>query len=252
MLNASIVLYHTPQDELDRIVGLLRQSKVVNRIITIDNSVDNRGYGKAHNIALKATIEEGIPYHLVVNTDISFDPDILEQLLAVMEAHTEVGLLMPKVQYPDGKTQYLCKRLPTPLDMFARRFLPHRLAEKRNYEYELRWTGYDKPMNVAYLSGCFMLLRTEAIKEVGLFDERFFMYPEDIDLTRRIHRKYLTLFYPFCTITHNHARASYHSWQMTKVHIQNMCRYFQKYGWLFDDERRKVNRENPILSNFSF
>ena len=69
------------------------------------------------------------------------------------------------------------------------------------------------------------------------------MYPEDIDLTRTIHRDYLTLYYPAVTIVHNHAQASYKSLRMLWVHIVNMCRYFNKWGWLFDPERSRYNRE---------
>lgn len=87
-----------------------------------------------------------------------------------------------------------------------------------------------------------MLLRTEAVLKARLFDERYFMYPEDIDLTRTIHRDYLTIFFPDVTVVHDHARESYHSWHMTWVHMVNMCRYFNKWGWLFDKERRVMNR----------
>ena len=86
-----------------------------------------------------------------------------------------------------------------------------------------------------------MLLRTEALLKSGLFDERFFMYPEDIDLTRRIHRDFLTLYYPSETIVHAHRQASYHSLRMLWIHATNMIRYFNKWGWLFDSERRLFN-----------
>ena len=86
-------------------------------------------------------------------------------------------------------------------------------------------------------------MRTEAVLKVGLFDERFFMYPEDIDLTRRIHREYLTLYYPSETIVHAHRQASYHNLHMLWIHATNMCRYFNKWGWLFDRERKAFNRQ---------
>ena len=86
-----------------------------------------------------------------------------------------------------------------------------------------------------------MFLRTKAAVEAGLFDERYFMYPEDMDLTRTIHRNYLTLYCPLWTIVHHHTRASYNDRRMLKIHMQNMCRYFNKWGWLFDAERRTFN-----------
>ena len=79
-----------------------------------------------------------------------------------------------------------------------------------------------------------MFIRSEALKAEGLFDERFFMYPEDIDLTRRIHRHWKTLYYPACEIVHDHRAESYKSLRMTKIHIINMMRYFNKWGWWVD------------------
>ena len=87
-----------------------------------------------------------------------------------------------------------------------------------------------------------MLLRTQAVQQARLFDERFFMYPEDMDLTRRIHRDYLTVFFPHATIIHNHEKASYKSLKMLWIHIVNMCRYFNKWGWFCDKERTLFNQ----------
>jgi len=100
-------------------------------------------------------------------------------------------------------------------------------------------------MDVPYLSGCFMFLRVAALKEVGTFDERFFMYPEDIDLTRRIHRKYRTVFYPEVSIVHHHAQSSYKNGKMMWIHGLNLIEYFNKWGWIFDKERKKINTEIP-------
>ncbi len=264
MLNASIVLYHPDWQEVERIVRTLLASPIIDRIYLIDNSEhpqsmplwmqqdssiihyqlsSNLGYGAAHNFALRESIDQGVPYHLVVNSDIQFNPAILTELAAYMDSHPTVGHLMPKVTYPNGETQYLCKLLPTPLDLFGRRFLPKHWTQRRNNRFELRDSGYNQIMNVPYLSGCFMFLRTSALQQVGLFDERFFMYPEDIDLTRRIHQHYQTLFYPHATIIHAHRAASYKSPKYLWIHITNLCRYFTKWGWFCDSERTRINRE---------
>jgi GT2 family glycosyltransferase len=103
-------------------------------------------------------------------------------------------------------------------------------------------------MEVPYLSGCFMFLRVAALKKVGLFDERFFMYPEDIDLTRRMYKEFKTVFYPEVEITHQHARESYKSLKLFYIHIVNMIRYFNKWGWFFDKERRIVNQR--VISQY--
>ena len=107
---------------------------------------------------------------------------------------------------------------------------------------------YNKEMEVPYLSGCFMFLRTEALKKAGLFDERFFMYPEDIDLTRRIHMRYKTKYYPKVSIVHAHEKGSYKNISLFYIHLKNMIKYFNKWGWFFDKERKKINAR--ILSQF--
>ena len=260
MLNTSIVLYNHSVVEIESLIKSLRQSKQVDEMFLIDNSPvrnpdfeklpatyifnnKNLGYGAAHNIAIRKTIEQDIPFHLVVNPDIEFESSILEELEDFMQKNSDVGLLMPKVLYPTGEIQYLCKLLPKPSDLFFRRFLPSKWSQQSNERFELRQSGYDKLMDVPYLSGCFMLLRTQALKNVGLFDERFFMYPEDIDLTRRIHREYRTVFYPNVSVVHNHTRGSYKSGRLLWIHLINMIRYFNKWGWFFDAERKKVNEE---------
>lgn len=242
--NASIVLYHTPENEIKAVTDLLQQSGVISHTRLIDNGLPgaNIGYGAGHNIALRESIAEGATYHLVLNSDIIFDPAALSKMLNYMEAHPDVALLQPRILYADGRLQASCKLLPTPLDVFGRRFLPKGLIAKRNREFELLDSGYNSIMNIPYLSGCFMLLRVEALKDVGLFDERFFMYPEDIDLTRRLHRKYKTLFWPEVTITHDHRQGSYHSLRLLGIHIVNMIRYFNKWGWWRDEERKRINR----------
>ena len=94
-----------------------------------------------------------------------------------------------------------------------------------------------------------MIFSKNALQQAGLFDERFFMYPEDIDITRRIHSAgFHTLYYPFAEIIHAHEQASYKNWNMLLIHILNMCRYFNKWGWLFDRERNEINKKIKQLN----
>ncbi len=261
MITASIVSYHHRLSELKKVIDCVL-SENVETLYIVDNSSDdrlrelegmsdriryihsiNRGYGAGHNIAIQEAIELGSTYHAVVNPDIYFEKGVLEQLKVYMEGHQEVGQIMPKVYYPNGELQYLCKLVPAPLDLIFKRFLPGSLIEKRMHKFQLRFTGYDKIMNIPYLSGCFMFFRVSALKEVGLFDERFFMYPEDIDITRRMHEKYETIFYPEVSIVHAHAAASRTNFKMLKIHMLNMIKYFNKWGWVFDAKRKRINKK---------
>ena len=160
-----------------------------------------------------------------------------------METHKDVGHVMPKIVNQEGEIQYLCKLVPSPSDLIFKRFLPKSFSKNSAYKFQLKFADYNKEMDVPYLSGCFMFFRMEAVRKVKGFDERFFMYPEDIDITRRIHKFYRTVYYPKVFVYHLHAAESYHSKKMLKVHIQNMIKYFNKWGWFFDSERKRFNKE---------
>src|SRR5205085_7277222 len=84
----------------------------------------NPGYARAHNWALREAIAAGSVYHFVLNPDIQIPLDGIGKLLAYMEQHPDVGLLAPRVHYPDGRLQPLCKLLPHPLELLVRRFFP--------------------------------------------------------------------------------------------------------------------------------
>lgn len=201
----------------------------------------NPGFGAGHNLALKKAVQLS-RYHLVLNPDVSFDKEVLTTLVAYMERNVNVGLVTPKIFYPNGELQYACKLLPTPADLIFRRFLPPIFSARRNEKFEMHDSGYNSEMEVPYLSGCFMFLRTSVIQKIGFFDERFFMYPEDIDLTRRIHMVFKTMYYPNVHIIHQHGKESYRSLKMLVIHVVNMIRYFNKWGWFFDKDREKINK----------
>jgi GT2 family glycosyltransferase len=273
-LSVSIVLFNNKKNQLKKTINSFLNTNLNVKLYLIDNStlddlkifsnIDNRityifnnanlGYGKTHNIALRKSIEENIPYHLVLNPDVYFEKGVLEELYNFMESNKDVGLVMPKVLYPNGNIQYLCKLLPTPLDLFGRRFLNFgpfkKFLEKRNKIYELEFSNYDKIMEVPYLSGCFMFIRTEFLKKVGLFDERFFMYLEDTDLSRRIHMVAKTIYYPYVHIYHEYEKGSYKNLKLLSYHISSAIKYFNKYGWIFDKEREVINKR--ILNNLGY
>ena len=263
MITASIVVYKSPARDIKTVISCVSDS-IARTIYVVDNASNgslkdlvltlsekvvyiqghgNVGYGAAHNIAIREAIRRGAKYHLVINPDIEFKNGIIEKLAIYLDHNPAVGQVIPKIVLPNGEIQYACKLIPTPLDLFFRRFLPAKVNEKRANKFELRFTGYNKVMNAPYHHGCFMFFNVSALKEIGLFDERFFMYPEDIDLTRRIHEKYATMFYPDAEVVHAHAAASRKSTKMFLIHSWNIFRYFNKWGWFFDNKRRSINRQ---------
>jgi GT2 family glycosyltransferase len=263
-IHATVVLYNNIPVFLEKAIQSFLNTELDAKLYLVDNSevdelkylaeFDNRieyifnnanlGFGKAHNIALKKSIEEGVEYHLVLNPDVYYDAGVVEELLEYMDKNPDVANVMPKVYYPNGNIQYLCKMLPTPMELIVRRFIPFAsVIENMNRKFELHNSGYDKEMNIPFLSGCFMLLRTSHLKDVGLFDKNIFLYMEDLDLNRRLYMKYRTMFYPHTSIVHVHAKESHKRKDRLILHIKSTLYYFNKWGWFFDSERRKINKE---------
>ena len=257
-LNVSIVLYHTSTSEISKIVAALLASEVINNIFLVDNSETitplyaswdvayiftgkNLGFGAAHNIAIRKSIEQNVKYHLVLNSDVSIDESIFETLVAKMDSNPNVGQLMPKILNSDGSDQLLPKLLPTPIDLLIRLVGSKTLlALPRARNYVLADFQH-KELNVPILSGCFSLFRVEVLKNVGAYDESFFMYFEDFDLSRRVHKEYFTLYFPEVSITHNYERGARKSIRLFMVFVQSAIVYFSKYGWIFDKERNLIN-----------
>lgn len=204
---------------------------------------ENRGFGAGHNVALRRSMTEGAEFHFIVNPDISFEPGTLEKIIAFMSETPDAGLVMPKTLNVDGTLQRNCKLVPAPADLIFKRFMPGFMKRKRMYRFMMMQYDHDAVLEVPYLCGCFMAFRNSILAKSGLFDERFFLYPEDIDITRRIwHAGYRALYYPGASVIHAHAQASYKSWKMLWCHISNMICYFNKWGWLFDPLRRDLNK----------
>jgi GT2 family glycosyltransferase len=260
MLSISLVLYNTSQEDISRLVCESLNLDYLVNFYLIDNSPEpqkisfndervryifngqNLGYGKGHNIALRESISRKTQYHIVLNPDIYFDARDMYKIIEFLNENKEVAHLMPNIVNQSGEMQFLSKTLPSPVDVFLRAFAKKYISTKRDVRFHLKTMDHQKIMWSPYLSGCFMVFRTEVLSKVGVFDERFFMYPEDIDLTRRIAMHHKTIFYPYVTVIHRHEKASYKSLKMKWIHIYNMMKYFNKYGWFWDVERKKLNQ----------
>lgn len=204
----------------------------------------NVGFGAGHNLAIRKHCKTS-EYHLILNPDVKFGPEVLETLYGFMQRNPDVGLVMPRVLYPDGSEQHLCKLLPTPFDLLARRFggsLARRLFRERMERYLLKGVDLSKPKVVPCLSGCCMLVRTSLFGTVGLFDERYFMYMEDWDLCRRIGEVAKTMFFPDVSIYHEYQKGSYRSPLLMKHHVRSAWKYFCKWGWFIDRTRDQLNQ----------
>ena len=257
-LVVSAVLFRTAPDEVERFVAQVRAVPGRTLLILIDNDPDqppreteegdllrvwpgrNLGYGAAHNLAFARARDVAAP-HLVANTDVRFAPDAVTTLQAVLRGDPGIGLVAPRVRYPDGRLQHLCRLFPTPFDLVARRFFGRfGFARQRNRRYELQDWAYDRPASIPFLSGCFLLIRREIVARVAGFDERFFLYFEDLDLSRRIGAIAGTHFVPSAEIVHDY-RSKQYRWRTLRHLIRNGIRYFNKWGWVRDPARDRIN-----------
>lgn len=264
----SIVVYKNKWEELNKAIQSFLQTKMFVKLYLIDNSPTddlkylinklsdprveyvyvnkNIGFGAGHNIALSHSMNIAT-YHLILNPDVWYKPKQLEILYKYMEERSDVGIACPKVYYNDGNLQYLCRMLPSPFDFFVRRFLPksiYAIFEDKFDKYEFKHKSYEEEMEVPFLSGCFMLIRNEAIRQIGFFDEKFFMYCEDIDMTRRISVYYKTIYYPKAQIYHGYAKESTKNFKLWWISLQSAIYYFNKWGWFYDKERFVKNKKS--------
>ena len=171
--------------------------------LTFIENKENVGFSKANNQAIRQSIGE---YVLLLNPDTVVEEDTFDKVVAFMDEHLDAGGL--GVKMIDGKGVFLpeSKRgLPTPMVSFYKIFGLSKLfpKSKRFAKYHLGYLSNDDTHEIEVLAGAFMLMRKEALEKVGLLDEDFFMYGEDIDLSYRIVLGgYKNYYYPGTTIIH--------------------------------------------------
>jgi GT2 family glycosyltransferase len=249
-LSVSIVLYKTPMSAIAPLLADL-QSAGVAKIFVIDNSPAgfdqsgnppgsdiverfrtgrNLGYGKAHNIAIRRSVGT-YKYHLVCNPDIAIPEHAISSIVEFMDANPEIGLCMPKLVGTDGEMQYCCRKSPLVLDYLSQVLLPRTWGRSRRSALEMRSCDYHKQMEVQCLSGCFMFFRSDVLRSLGGFDERFFMYFEDFDLSFRSRAKAKNVYFPETYVIHERQSAHKRSWRLKFIFARSAFLYFSKWGW---------------------
>jgi GT2 family glycosyltransferase len=258
----SLVIYKNERKQLREAIDSFLNTDLSVRLILIDNSPfdelkniiydsrteyihnpSNPGYGTSHNIGINKYCDKA-KYHLVLNPDIYYSRGVIEDIISFMEKDKTIGLIMPKILYPNGEIQYLAKLLPTPFVFFVRRFLPFKNIKKKiSDKFELRFSDYNLIMEVPYLSGCFMVFRNEALKKINGFDEKIFMHMEDLDITRRCYDAgFKTLFYPNQVVYHDHIYKTFLTFNNLKMYFSSAFYYFNKWGWIIDKKRNSINK----------
>jgi GT2 family glycosyltransferase len=195
---------------------------------------DNPGYGKAVN-RLVSRLDRPPPFLGVLNTDLLWSSGSFETLLHWLQRHSDVALACPQILDEAGTPQQLCKQHPTALGLFSRRFIPAKLKPRwlRRYDawYVMAEQNYTQVFEVPYLSGCCMLMRSDAFRRAGGFDERFFLYLEDADITRSLQRFGRCVHLPKASVIHGWGRGNYRNLGLMLVNLSSAWHYFRKWGW---------------------
>ena len=248
------VSYHTSSDEVNSLRSCLvnlptniRFAVVVNDYISnepIDllqndalyfiKNTNNLGYGKAINKLIFGL--KSLPEFIgILNTDLVWEPSTFPAILKWMSSNKYVSLLAPKILNEAGHTQFLCKQYPTILGMLSRRFIPNSIKLKflKLYDswYTMRDHDYDSIFEVPYLSGCCMVARSSCFVDCGGFDDDYFLYLEDADLTRLMSTKGKCIHFPFASVTHRWGRGNYLRLRLMLVNLISAWHYFCKWGF---------------------
>ncbi len=181
----------------------------------------NLGFGAAHN---KVLSQEMGKYHFVINPDISFDTDVLSDMVDYFENHPDVVMAMPRILNPDGSEQKLPKERPT----FKRLYLG-RFSNKVRSGYVWADKEISEPTEINFCTGCFFCIRSDAFKKLCGFDERYFMYLEDADLTLMAKKKGKVVLLPQVSVTHAWERESAKSLKYLLIHIKSSLKFLLKW-----------------------
>ncbi len=193
---------------------------------------ENRGFGYGHNQVLPLLDSD---YHLIINPDITFDTDVLTPLCAYLREHPDVVMVTPQIYNPDGTVQPVPRRTPKYRYMAAGKLERFgSVFRKWRAEYTMSDRELTKPTDITFCTGCFMLVRTEAWRKLQGFDDRFFMYCEDADLTRRALQLGRVVCVPSVGVTHEWERGSSKNGKLFRIHLSSMRKYFKKWRHVRD------------------
>lgn len=204
--------------------------------VTVITPGKNIGFGAANNLAFRMARGE---YVMLVNPDLTVFPGEMEKLIAYADAQPDAGIIGPLVENPNGTRQESCTRLPTPLMPLYRRTALGRtpFGQRALDTYLMRDVSHDAPHDTDTVYGAAMLIRKPVLAAVGHFDERFFMYYEDVDLCRRCKDAgWRVVYAPVARFVHYLQRESRirAPWEIltnrtARIHIASGVKYFLKY-----------------------
>ena len=194
----------------------------------------NVGYGSAHNLMIRNTEAD---YHLILNPDVLLRDDSLRTGIDYLEANESIVMVSPYAEDEHGHKQRLCKRYPSVFTFFVRGFVPSPLKglfKQRLALFEMHeLPEHTATDTVPIVSGCFMLCRTDKLKAIDGFDDNYFLYFEDFDLSLRLGKQGNIAYLPAMKILHGGGNSAGKGWHHISMFVRSGIRFFNTHGWRF-------------------
>ncbi len=255
----SIVVFGTNINELNKVISHmnLKSIQISYDLIVIDNKGDkntetycvnhgitylktykNLGFGAGHNLAAKH-FDFSHNIQLILNPDVLISDKHIIDAFNYIDQNENISLLSPKLLNEDGSIQYICRFLPSPISL-TKRFISKVFNLKAN-PLEDKLNLSNNHIEVPSIHGACFFVRTNDFKSINGFDERYFLYVEDIDLCRELSEYGSIIYLPSCYAIHGHQRGSYSNLNLFKHHLRSFISYFIKWGLIFDKKRSIAN-----------
>ena len=250
-LTISIVTHNSENEILKLLESIYKFSSDLNfKIFVIDNaskdgtlklikanypevatieSRKNIGFGKAHNLVLGKIFSD---FHLIINPDIVIKSDVIKNIVSYLIKNPDVVIATPKILNPDGSLQSLPKRNPKLMYMLSgklEKFSKYFSKVRREYTMFEKENCSKVPFNIDFCTGCFMMIRTKIFEKLNGFDNRFFMYLEDADLSRRAKKYGKIMYLPKESAVHLWHRDSSKKIKFFLIHLVSMFKYLIKW-----------------------
>lgn len=248
MLSAAIVTYNGKEQAVSAVNSVLKHTKKyplslyvidnastdstadeIEKIegVTLIRKQENLGFGGGHNAVLS---EISSKYHAVINPDIELDSDVLSRLVDTLESNDDIVMITPKIMGKNGQEQHLPKRHPTFRYLFLGRLSRLGGVFKRiRKEYTREEEAFEGLVDIEFCTGCFFLIRSEIFKKIGGFDNRYFMYMEDADLSREALKYGRVVFDNSICVRHLWKRESAKSIKFLFIHLSSSFKYLKKW-----------------------
>ena len=196
--------------------------------VVVHCRTENGGFGTGHNTVLSLLQSK---VHFILNPDIQLTADTLSDLADWMAQHPDAVMARPSLVFPDGSPQQLPLRRCALRPMIYRQLPCLKFWAKYNDAYLMKDADLSKPTSIEFCTGSFSGVRTSAFRAVGGFDENYFMYVEDADLTQKMLTQGKAYLVPQYTAIHAWHRAAHRSLKPALWQAGNLMRYFKKWGF---------------------